>query len=69
MGRETDVLIESVAHTDQDGDTHVGRVMWQDDDVEGVTRLERGGWAKPGEFVRGRIEECTDYDFRAVALT
>ncbi len=69
VGRETDVLIESVTDPDQDGATHVGRVMWQADDVDGVTTLERGGWAKPGEFVRGRIEECIDYDFRAVALT
>ncbi len=69
VGRETDVLIESVTDPDQDGATHVGRVMWQADDVDGVTTLEQGGWAKPGEFVRGRIEECTDYDFRAVALT
>lgn len=69
VGRETDVLIESVADPDQDGVTHVGRVMWQADDVDGVTMLERGGWAKPGEFVRSRIEECIDYDFRAVALT
>ena len=69
VGRETDVLIESVADPDQDGVTHVGRVMWQADDVDGVTTLERGGWAKPGEFVRSRIEECIDYDFRAVALT
>ncbi len=69
VGRETDVLIESVTDPDQNGATHVGRVMWQADDVDGVTTLERGGWAKPGEFVRGRIEECIDYDFRAVALT
>ena len=69
VGRETDVLIESVTDPDRDGATHVGRVMWQADDVDGVTTLEQGGWAKPGEFVCGRIEECTDYDFRAVALT
>lgn len=69
VGRETDVLIESVADLDDGGATHVGRVMWQADDVDGVTMLKRGGWAKPGEFVRSRIEECLDYDFRAVALS
>ena len=69
VGRETDVLIESVADPDDGGATHVGRVMWQADDVDGVTMLKRGGWAKPGEFVRSRIEECLDYDFRAVALS
>ncbi len=69
VGRETDVLIESVADPDDGGATHVGRVMWQADDVDGVTMPKRGGWAKPGEFVRSRIEECLDYDFRAVALS
>ncbi len=69
VGRETDVLIESVTDPDDGGATHVGRVMWQADDVDGVTMLTRGGWAKPGEFVRSRIEECLDYDFRAVALS
>ena len=69
VGRETDVLIESMTDPDDGGATHVGRVMWQADDVDGVTMLVRGGWAKPGEFVRSRIEECLDYDFRAVALS
>jgi ribosomal protein S12 methylthiotransferase len=68
VGRETDVLIDGVTDPDEDGATHVGRVMWQADDVDGVTTVVRGGWAKRGEFVRGRIEECTDYDFRVVAL-
>jgi ribosomal protein S12 methylthiotransferase len=68
VGRETEVLIDGVTDPDEDGATHVGRVMWQADDVDGVTTVQRGGWAKPGEFVRGRIEECTDYDFRVVAL-
>lgn len=69
VGRETDVLIESVIDPDDSGATHVGRVMWQADDVDGVTTVVRGGWAKPGEFVRSRIEECIDYDFRAVAIS
>ena len=69
VGRETDVLIDGVAEADDQGATHVGRVMWQADDVDGVTMIECVGGAKPGDFVRGRIEECNDYDFRAVALS
>ncbi len=68
LGRETDVLIERLAEPDEAGATHVGRVCWQADDVDGVTYLARGGWARPGEFVRARIEENEDYDFRAAAL-
>jgi len=67
VGRTTDVLVDAVADPDAGGATHVGRVMWQADDVDGITRLERGGWARPGEFVTARIVENDDYDFRAVA--
>lgn len=68
VGREVDVLVDEVADPDQDGATHVGRVAWQADDVDGVTRVEAGGWARPGEFVRARLTESEDYDFRAAAL-
>jgi ribosomal protein S12 methylthiotransferase len=68
VGRETDVLVDSVADPDEQGATHVGRVQWQADDVDGVTLVEQGGWAKPGEFLSVRIEDNNDYDFRAVAL-
>jgi len=68
IGRETDVLIDEVVEPDATGATHVGRVPWQADDVDGVTHLRSGGWAKPGTFVRARIEDNEDYDFRAVAL-
>ncbi len=68
VGRETDVLVDSVADPDDDGATHVGRVKWQADDVDGVTLLSTGGWAEPGTFVRARIESNSDFDFRAVAL-
>jgi len=44
-------------------------VAWQADDVDGVTYLERGGWAEAGSFVRARLMGSEDYDFRAVALT
>jgi tRNA A37 methylthiotransferase MiaB len=68
VGRETDVLIDEVADPEPDGATHVGRVPWQADDVDGVTRVACGGWARPGDFVRVRLEGNEDYDSRAVAL-
>ncbi len=43
----------------------VGRTT--DDDVDGVTYLQCGGWACPGELVRATILENDDYDFRAAA--
>jgi ribosomal protein S12 methylthiotransferase len=69
VGREAPVLVHSLANPEEDGATHVGRVPWQADDVDGVTHLERGGWGAPGSFVRARITASEDYDFRAVALT
>ena len=68
VGREVEVLVDRVADPDEAGVTHVGRVQWQADDVDGVTYLERGGWAKPGSFVRARLSASEDYDLRAVAL-
>src|SRR6058998_3675476 len=69
VGRETDVLVDRVADPDEAGATHVGRVAWQADDVDGVTYVERGGWAEPGSFLRVRLSASEDYDFRAAALT
>ena len=66
VGREVDVLIDALEQ--EDGVT-AGRVQWQADDVDGVTYLERGGWAQPGDFVRARIIASEDYDFQAAALT
>jgi hypothetical protein len=54
---------------EQENGVKVGRVKWQADDVDGVTYLERGGWAQPGDFVRARITASEDYDFQAAALT
>jgi ribosomal protein S12 methylthiotransferase len=68
VGRETEVLVDGVTDPDTTDATHVGRVPWQADDVDGVTYVARGGWAAPGGFVRVRIEGNEDYDFRAVAL-
>jgi ribosomal protein S12 methylthiotransferase len=69
--REVDVLVDRVSDPDEQGGgaTHIGRVQWQADDVDGVTYLAQGGWAEAGSFVRARVTECEDYDFRAVALT
>jgi len=59
-----------VADPDDDaGSTHVGRVPWQADDVDGVTYLAQGGWARPGSFLAARLIASEDYDFKAVALT
>jgi ribosomal protein S12 methylthiotransferase len=66
VGREVDVLVDGLE--DEQG-IKAGRVQWQADDVDGVTYLERGGWAQPGEFVRARITASEDYDFQAAALT
>jgi len=69
VGREVGVLVDRVADPDESGATHVGRVPWQADDVDGVTYVEQGGWVEPGRFVRTRLTGSEDYDFRAVALT
>jgi ribosomal protein S12 methylthiotransferase len=66
VGREVDVLVDG---SGEEIGTSVGRVQWQADDVDGVTYLERGGWAQPGGFVRARITASEDYDFQAAALT
>ncbi len=68
VGRETNVLIDAVTNPDADGATHLGRVVWQADDVDGITHLRQGGWARPGCFVRARIERNEDYDFHAIAI-
>ncbi len=69
VGRDVPVLVDRVAEPDEEGATHVGRVPWQADDVDGVTYLVQGGWARPGSLVRARLVGSEDYDFRAVALT
>jgi ribosomal protein S12 methylthiotransferase len=70
IGREVSVLVDRVADPDDDaGSTHVGRVPWQADDVDGVTYLAQGGWARPGTFLAARLIASEDYDFKAVALT
>jgi ribosomal protein S12 methylthiotransferase len=66
VGREVDVLIDEL---EQENGIKAGRVQWQADDVDGVTYVEQGGWAKPGDFVRARITASEDYDFQAAALT
>lgn len=68
VGREVEALIDSVLEDYEGGATHTGRVPWQADDVDGVTYVERGGWARPGDFARVRLERNMDYDFHAVAV-
>ena len=78
VGRETTVLVDRATDetdravgggTDGTTPTHVGRVPWQADDVDGVTYVQRGGWAQPGTFLRARLVDSEDYDFRAVAVS
>jgi ribosomal protein S12 methylthiotransferase len=69
VGREVGVLVDRMADPDESGATHVGRVPWQADDVDGVTYVDQGGWAEPGRFLRARLTVSEDYDFWAVALT
>lgn len=73
VGREVPVLVDGLADPDEaglgGGATHLGRVPWQADDVDGLTYLAEGGWARPGSFVRARLVASEDYDFRATALT
>lgn len=68
VGRETPVLVDDTTDPDAGGATHVGRVQWQADDVDGVTFVESGGWAGPGDFLTVRLVDNEDYDFRAVAI-
>jgi ribosomal protein S12 methylthiotransferase len=72
VGREALVLVDGAADP-SDGATHVGRVQWQADDVDGVTYLAALPVARcplpdAGAFVRARLVDSEDYDFRAVAL-
>ena len=71
VGRDAAVLVDRIADPDDGGQgaTHVGRVPWQAEDVDGVTYVATGGWAEPGSFLRARLTASEDYDFRAVALT
>ncbi len=65
VGRDVEVLIDEIVDPDEMDATHVGRVVWQAEDVDGVTLLREGGWAQPGTFVRARLEDVEDYDFHA----
>ncbi len=68
VGRDAEVLVDRLAEPDEQGMTHVGRVKWQADDVDGVTFVRQGGWATPGSFLRVRLVDNLDYDFTAVAI-
>src|SRR5439155_1019680 len=47
VGRDVSVLVDRVADPDDAaGSTHVGRVPWQADGVDGVTYLAEVGWAR-----------------------
>lgn len=67
VGRETALLVDRIADPDEAGATHVGRIAWQADDVDGVTFVAQGGWARPGDFLRVTLDDNVDYDFHATA--
>jgi len=69
VGRTTEVLVDRLADPAETGYTHVGRVKWQADDVDGLTYIARGGWAVPGCFLPVRIDANRDYDFHAEAVS
>src|SRR5256712_2047376 len=66
VGRDVDVLVDRL---EEEAGNQGRPLQWQAGDVDGVTYLERGGWAEPGGFVRARITASEDYDFQAAALT
>lgn len=68
VGRRVEVLVDRIADPDEGGATHIGRVPWQAEDVDGVTYLRRGGWARPGEFVSAVLEANEDGDFQATGI-
>jgi ribosomal protein S12 methylthiotransferase len=68
VGRETTVLVDGVENPDASGATHVGRVPWQAEDVDGVTYVRGGGWARSGEMITVRLTSNEDYDFWGVGL-
>jgi ribosomal protein S12 methylthiotransferase len=68
VGREAEVLVDGAADAPEGGYTHLGRVQWQADDVDGVTYLSNGGSVNSGEFCRVVIEDNQDYDFYARVL-
>jgi ribosomal protein S12 methylthiotransferase len=68
VGRETDVLVDGTNDVPDGVYSHVGRVQWQADDVDGVTLLSHAEATTPGEFRRVLIEDIRDYDFYAKVL-
>ena len=67
VGRSAALLVESIENPDRGEATHLGRLPWQADDVDGITFLRRGGWAQPGDLIQVNVEGVTDYDFYACA--
>ena len=69
VGRETEVLVDGEMERREEEYTHIGRVQWQADDVDGVTYLSNGSAVTPGEFCRVSIDDNRDYDFYAKVLS
>ncbi|MEP6689759.1 MAG: 30S ribosomal protein S12 methylthiotransferase RimO [Gemmatimonadaceae bacterium] len=64
IGRRVQALVD---HGAMDGEPAQARVIWQADDVDGITQLV--GDAAPGSLLDVRIDDVIDdYDFRATVL-
>ncbi len=75
LGRETTILIDALVgresgmpDADADGRGAVGRTTGQALEIDGVVHVADAGGARPGEFVRVRIDEALEDDLVATRL-
>lgn len=75
LGREVDVLIDSLTGRDTDDPSAVagrrgalGRTARQALEIDGVVHIENAGDAVPGQFVRARIVDVIENDMKAEIL-
>jgi ribosomal protein S12 methylthiotransferase len=65
-GTEQEVLVEeALAANEPDDFTHVGRISGQAPEIDGVTFCRMDPAIEPGEFVKVKIVDSTDYDLFA----
>src|SRR5690606_664293 len=72
IGREVDVLIDRLTGRDMDDPAAVtgqrgatGRTAFQAFEIDGGVHISDAGGAQPGDFVRVRIVDVIEQDFRA----
>ena len=63
VGKVLDVLVEDAL---PDG-SYEGRTRYQAPDIDGVTHFTGPAGIHPGEFVKVRITDSTEYDLEGVA--